>query len=322
EGTEAEDNDDIRVGREYINTSPTIFQPSKKTQRSKNRSTDHDETLAMDIEGGVEQGGVMEATTTDKKDGEEIATEEINTIDSRHSNDEDVEPDTSDESGPGAAQADLSTKSEPTDATETTRDLLRDERKAPRGMLYLEPGKIKSNWVIIPKSKCSVLFITDSQFARVTEIPDDWEIQAFKGMNIDNFRETLEESNLNQYPHLCHIVVHVGINSRSASFVSNRASLGKTKTSLLKTGLRWSWVGVSIPATLTVAQRSTLTEMNFYLSNNFVGHYIRPIPMDDVCVDPRDIQFRIHYDTDTRTRLFDHILNSFLRLGRLACSQH
>jgi hypothetical protein len=155
--------------------------------------------------------------------------------------------------------------------------------------------------------------IADSNFRLATELPADWEVHVYPGMQLNHLHNLIESSKLRGYRNLKNIIVSVGINNRSWSFTSVLVDINKVYVSLQKTGRTAHFVGISTPPGLLDVEKDTIRKINEQAKHRFGQFYIPALAPNEVSVSPTD-KYKIHYDYDTVAKICREILNHFLYL--------
>ena len=172
-------------------------------------------------------------------------------------------------------------------------------------------GTNKAQWRCEPQQTTKTVIIADSNFRRATNLPEDWEVQVFPGMNLEQATMVVGNSHLSSHASLEAIIISVGINNRKCTAVSDNIELGKLYTALAKTGKSSFYLGISIPKEMPKGQVEALTDINLRASKKFGSKYIQPLSTKEVSVHPND-PYKIHYDQQTANAICDKITKHFL----------
>ena len=174
----------------------------------------------------------------------------------------------------------------------------------------------ETNWKLKLKAHTKTIVIADSNFRYATELPKEWEIHVFPGLNIEQTTNLIKMSKLQQNKNLQNIIIHSGINNRRRTTTSNNIDVGKLNATLLQTKKNVLFNAVSIPSTLSTKEQDVLTELNDKASRCFQEKFIQPLTTNQVSVSPKD-KFKIHYTKATINKICNNISSHFLRIHPL-----
>ena len=166
-----------------------------------------------------------------------------------------------------------------------------------------------NHWAAWPlKPSTTTIVIADSQFRRVKNIPDNWEVHAFPGIRLATAEKVVPKLTGNN---LKNIVVHVGINNKGCQWEgSAQGDANKLLASLNRTGCKIFFCGVSIPDSASTKERDVLIEINKHARKRLSANFIAPLPSDQVSV----AHDNHHYEPNTVDKIFENIVN-FLSKG-------
>jgi hypothetical protein len=182
--------------------------------------------------------------------------------------------------------------------------------------VQIHEGRNKSAWRIPdPQLNTNVLIISDSQFRHISNLPSNWEVQAYSGARVQNISLLLSNLSFNNEDNNVNtILLHVGINNRSEPWsllepvLDDLCKLVTQKTTRI---LSIYVMGVASPLTLKREEIRTIITMNNYLSGRLQHRFVEPLPSNEVSVVPTDL-FGIHYDRQTLGKITDNLKARFL----------
>jgi len=221
-----------------------------------------------------------------------------------------------------SATDDTYARNETTDTTKPHRSLLKKSRKSTisdpsRPFVHAER---KENWSIEPAEDTTTIVIGDSNLRRVTSVPRGWEVHVFPGAHLEHVTQVI--NSIVGEPHSFNVVIHVGINHRKDNFDSslqdiiNDLNIAIHSNEAVGTAY---YTAVSIPSTLSAAEKNNLAALNRYMSSNYADLYVEGLSDEDTEVDPSD-RHSIHYNDTTVERIFgliiDHVHRQNFQTGK------
>jgi hypothetical protein len=172
----------------------------------------------------------------------------------------------------------------------------------------------KKEWQITTKPNTKTLILADSNFKLVEDIPDDWEVHVYPGINLSYVRKILNNPRSSITP-MNSIVIAIGLNDRTGpSMVNTTQELVKAKNAAEKCAEKVHFLGISIPdptcpgrKKLTQDERVKIGSINEEAKKRFGrNHYIAPIPAREVAVIAGDTT-GIHHTPATVQAIFNSI---------------
>jgi hypothetical protein len=153
-----------------------------------------------------------------------------------------------------------------------------------------------------------VLIIGDSEVQNLSNLPNAFQIESFRGARFPWLTDVVKELELPDSVE--HIILSAGINHRDQDF--RKVVVPQFDTcvdALLQTGRKIHFLGVDVPISFTEEQDSVMTELNLR-AHRKLKHYIPP-EVDRV----RTIADGLHYNEGTLSNITDRILSHFENLN-------
>lgn len=180
------------------------------------------------------------------------------------------------------------------------------------GQVVRHPTSPKNTWTVKPRSDTDTIIIGDANMQLANNLPQTWEAHAFPGADLNN--TALIIGRLEPSKNLKNVIIAVGLSNRTWQPINIKHEMNKVASAVTKKKLKGYFQGVTIPATLTEPETTSLKELNCLAAKKFVRAYIHP-PMQ-VSASPiktiNSIKTDIIYNQDTVNKIIDQIRKHFL----------
>lgn len=159
----------------------------------------------------------------------------------------------------------------------------------------------KANWTVSMRPGAETLVLADSNFRRMQDIPDDWDVHVYPGANWNHGYGILSKYAKDaQAPRPKRIVLALGLNNRAQSSVSWRHDMSRCHSTATKLTEDTFVLGVSttVRSSLSFVELRNIEDMNGAAMKLAPARFIPPLLDEEVNILANDLA-QIHHTCET-----------------------